>query len=86
MIENGSFEMRDIAGPTTAGLGAGLTLTPSLILQVIGCVVAVFGLFYAHKRFNESKRANDIAQDRLNWDKQRHASNKKAQTKSQAKE
>ncbi len=73
MSDNGSFEVRDFAGLSTAGFGAGLTLTPSFILQIAGCFIAILSLFYAHKRYSESKRANDIAQDRLNWEKEKDA-------------
>lgn len=77
--------MKDIAGPSTASVGAGLTLTPSLLLQIIGCVVAIFGLYCTCLRYNESKRANDIAQSRLDWEKEKHASYEKKKSEEETK-
>lgn len=60
--------MKDTVGPTAIGLGTSMQLSPAIILQLVGLVIAIWGGFYTRKRFIESKRANDIAEKRLNWD------------------
>lgn len=56
----------------TTGGGAAV-LTPSLILSAIGAFVGILGLVMAFYRYRESKRANDIAENRLEWEKEKHA-------------
>ena len=78
---NGDLSMKDSIGPAAIGFGTGLQLTPA---QFIGILIAIWGAWYTRKRWLESKRANDIAQDRLNWEKQKHANATNAQTETKA--
>ena len=88
MISDGSLEMKDAIGPTATGTGFTLTLTPSLILQVLGFVIGAFGVYYTRERIIESrlareeaKRANDIAEKRLEWEQNTHAKTTNIQAK-----
>lgn len=71
---NGNLDMKDSIGPLTTGTGVTMiTLSPAVILQAVGLIIAIVGAYYTHRRFHESKRANDIAEDRLSWEKEKHA-------------
>lgn len=77
---DGSLDMKDAIGPAATGTGFSLTLTPSIILQAIGVIIAALGIFYTRARITESKlsrleakRANDLNEERLKWEKNRHA-------------
>lgn len=50
---------------TMIGAGGGLTLTPALLLQVLGVVCTIIGLIMAVLRYKEAKRANDIEERKL---------------------
>lgn len=78
---NGDLSMKDSIGPTAVGVGTGMQLTPAVILQLIGVLIALWGALYTRKRWLESKRSNDIAEDRLNWEKEKHATTTNTQTK-----
>lgn len=72
--------MKDAAGPTMMFTGGGLTLTPVVIIQLVGAIVGVVGVILTamklrQDRINyqervlsrlEQKRANDIEERRLN--------------------
>lgn len=84
---DGSLDMKDAIGPAAAGTGFGLTLTPILLLQIAGVIIGALGVFYARARVKESKlsrleakRANDIGEQRLKWEQDKHASGKDVQT------
>lgn len=72
---NGNLHMKDLLGPSAISLGTGLQFSPA---QLIGVLIALWGAWYTRKRWLESKRTNDIAEDRLNWEKQKHAETKNA--------
>lgn len=69
--------MKDAIGPTMAVGGGSLTLTPSVIIQIVGAIVGVVGVILTFMKLREDKlsrlerkRANDIAQERLNLDRE----------------
>jgi len=78
---SGDLSMKDSIGPAAVGFGTGLQLTPA---QFIGILIAIWGAWYTRKRWLESKRANDIAEERLNWEKQKHASTTITSSKEEA--
>lgn len=71
---NGDLSMKDSIGPAAVGLGTGMQFTPA---QLIGLLIAIWGAWYTRKRWLESKRANDIAEERLRWEKSKHGTTTK---------
>lgn len=83
---DGNLDMKDAVGPAATGTGFSLTLTPSLLLQIAGVVIAALGVFYTRARIiesrlsrHEAKRANDINEQRLKWEQDKHASGENLQ-------
>lgn len=74
MVTSGSLDMKDSIGPTTTSVGVGITaVSPAIILQAIGIVIAVIGAFYTRKRWIESQRANDIEERKLALEEKKYA-------------
>jgi len=83
---NGDLSMKDSIGPTAVGVGTSMQFTPAVVLQAVGVFIAIWGALYTRKRWLESKRANDIAEERLNWEKQKHAETTNSKTNEETKE
>lgn len=77
---SGSINMKEAIGPGAIGVGTSMQLTPALILQIIGILIALWGAWFTRKRWIESERANNIAEDRLKWEKEKHATTTNTQT------
>lgn len=78
MFDGCDLSMRDAVGPSAVATGFTFTMTPSLALQIIGACVGVAGIYYTRARIRESmlsrletKRANDLAEERFKWEKER---------------
>ena len=72
-MSTGSLQMKDSIGPVAIGTGTSFQLTPSLLLQIFGILIAIWGGWYALARFLESERANDLNEERLRWEQEIHA-------------
>ncbi len=72
--------MKDSIGPVAIGTGTSFQLTPSLLLQIFGILIAIWGGWYTRKRFIESERANDLNEERLRWEMRIHAKNESLHT------
>lgn len=82
---SGSVDMKDAIGPTTIGTGVSLaTVSPAFILQCVGVIIALLGIIYTRLRVKESRRANDLAEKRLLWEQEIHASSKDLQDQEKA--
>ena len=87
MIQDGSLDMKDALGPVATGMGFTLaTVSPAVILQAIGTLIALFGAYYTKKRFIESQRYNDLYHERLKWEKEIHASTDNSKTDEEVKD
>ena len=72
-MNNGFDVVKDTTPYIAIGTGTGAAaLTPSLVISAIGALVGVVGLIMAFYRYRESKRANDLAENRLKWEKEIH--------------
>lgn len=78
MINGSDLEMKDAVGPSAMATGFTLTMTPALALQIVGAIVGLLGIYYTRARIVESrlarletKRANDLAEEKFNWEKDR---------------
>lgn len=83
---SGSINMKEVIGPGAIGIGTSMQLTPALILQIIGILIALWGAWFTRKRWIESERANDIAEDRLKWEKEKHATSTNTQAEDATKD
>ncbi len=75
MRDDGVDIMKDGAPAFMTSSGLGMMITPILVIQVIGCIVGVLGIFFGYRRnkianmqAQETKRANDLKQEQWEYE------------------
>lgn len=93
MNNNGVSVVKDGGPALMTWSGVGMTVTPILIIQVIGCVVGITGVILGYRRnkiadkqAQETKRANDLKQEQWEHQLNAHSTGEKAETETKEKE
>lgn len=66
-----AYKAPSLSESTTTAVSAAIDWT--FTFQVVGAIVGVVGIVVGILGYFQRMRANDIAQDRLDWEKQKHA-------------
>lgn len=69
-----AYKAPSLSSSTTSAIETAIDWT--FTFQVVGAIVGVVGIVVGILGYTQRMRANDIAQDRLNWEKQKHAETK----------
>lgn len=69
-----AYKAPSLSSTTTSTIEAAIDWT--FTFQVVGAVVGVVGIVVGILGYMQRMRSNDIAQDRLDWEKQKHAETK----------
>lgn len=77
-MRNGVDLVKDTTPYVAVSTGGALTLSPALILQIVGVVVGIGGFIMAFFRWKEAKRANDLNERK--WEYEIASGKDKAQT------